>query len=398
MAILSQALMEAVGRQVAAEQGVPVYFTAVAGRVLRGRDPLDALPDAARRRRGALQQGVGNGGVQIDWAVEGLVTWMVPLEHNRVLLGGAGAVGVQAGVSRVRVARALEAEGMSGTEARRCVTELPLVHTDEPDALARELYATVYRVGGWIPRLLQGNRRRIEREAQWTVSLEERRQAGETALHAYEKERHLLACIRAGDRTGARRILNEMLAAVFLANAEPVVIRARAVELLSGLVRAAVEDNPLLEPLLDRLLGWAGDVNQALDFETISHETTRALDAFIDDVYLHGVNRTNVHVQRATAFIARHYGEPIGLEQVAAAAGISPSRLAHVMKACTGRTTGALIEEVRVRRAQELLDRSTQSCAEIGYAVGFADQSYFTRRFRRLTGTTPARYRHRGAG
>lgn len=285
---------------------------------------------------------------------------------------------------------------MSRREARRCVAGLPLVHADETDALARTLYETAYTAGGWTPRLLQGNRRRIEREAQWTASLEERRHAGEPTLYGYEKERHLLACIRAGDRTGARRILNEMLAAVFLANAEPVVIRARAVELLSGLVRAAVEDNPLLEPLLERFLGWARDVNGASDFESLSNETMRALDAFIDDVYLHGVNRTNVHVQRATAFIARHYSEPIGLERIAAAAGISPSRLAHVMKACTGRTTGALIEEVRVRRAQELLDRSTQSCAEIGYAVGFADQSYFTRRFRRLTGSTPSRYRHRG--
>ena len=46
-----------------------------------------------------------------------------------------------------------------------------------------------------------------------------------------------------------------------------------------------------------------------------------------------------------------------------------------------------------MREAQRLLETTVMSCADIGYEVGFGDQSDFTRRFRLFTGLTPARYR-----
>jgi AraC-like DNA-binding protein len=52
-----------------------------------------------------------------------------------------------------------------------------------------------------------------------------------------------------------------------------------------------------------------------------------------------------------------------------------------------------MIQESRIQHARHLLERTSQTCAEIAYEVGYADQSYFIRHFRRLTGTTPLRYR-----
>jgi AraC-like DNA-binding protein len=40
-----------------------------------------------------------------------------------------------------------------------------------------------------------------------------------------------------------------------------------------------------------------------------------------------------------------------------------------------------------------MLEGTSTSCPEIAYAVGFCDQSYFIKHFKRLMGTTPARYR-----
>jgi AraC family transcriptional regulator of arabinose operon len=79
---------------------------------------------------------------------------------------------------------------------------------------------------------------------------------------------------------------------------------------------------------------------------------------------------------------------------VARTVGLSPFRLSHVVKDFTGRSVLQIIHQVRIRHAQHLLERSAKSCAEIAYEVGFSDQSYFIRHFRRQTGTTPRRYRH----
>ena len=55
-----------------------------------------------------------------------------------------------------------------------------------------------------------------------------------------------------------------------------------------------------------------------------------------------------------------------------------------------------LIYQMRVTQAQKLLTSTSQSCTDIAYAVGFNDQSYFIKHFKRLTGTTPLRFRRAG--
>ena len=244
---------------------------------------------------------------------------------------------------------------------------------------------------------MEENRLRNLQQNQINQAIADQRQRGESALYAFEKERELLAHIRAGDRNGARRILNEMLATIYLSSPQLVVLRVRAVELISCLTRAAIEDNPLMEPLIERNHLWTERLIRAKDFEHLSAELMDALDEFIEGIYLHGMNRLNMKVRRALDFISANYMKRISLRTVAAEVGLSSCRLSHLVKELTGRTVLEIIQQVRVRQAQHLLERTSRSCADIAYEVGFGDQSYFTKHFRRLTGTTPARYRRAGS-
>ena len=47
----------------------------------------------------------------------------------------------------------------------------------------------------------------------------------------------------------------------------------------------------------------------------------------------------------------------------------------------------------RIERAKQLLLRTDQSLAEIALEVGFSSQAHFTDQFRRVTGSTPLRFR-----
>mgnify|MGYP003735104917 FL=1 len=186
-----------------------------------------------------------------------------------------------------------------------------------------------------------------------------------------------------------------MLAAIYMSAPQLVVLRARVIELLSCLTRAAIEDNPLLEALIERNHAWTDKLIHSESFEELSESLMRALDEFIDGIHLHGVNRSNTHVHRALEFIGRSYADPISLRDVAEHVGLSTCRLAHLTKDFTGQSVLQVIHQVRIRRAEELLAKTSQSCADIAYAVGFGDQSYFTHLFKRETGLTPARYRKR---
>lgn len=58
-----------------------------------------------------------------------------------------------------------------------------------------------------------------------------------------------------------------------------------------------------------------------------------------------------------------------------------------------GTTPHRYLLQQRIEAAKQLLRRTGGSISEIGLDLGFADQCHFTRTFRRLTGTTPQRFK-----
>lgn len=98
-------------------------------------------------------------------------------------------------------------------------------------------------------------------------------------------------------------------------------------------------------------------------------------------------------LQRISRLIRDHLGEELTLQQAAAAANLSPSHLAHALKRETGRTFTELLTERRMERARELLTTSSLRLTEVALASGFADESYFARRFRQWFGVSPGGYR-----
>jgi AraC-like DNA-binding protein len=96
-------------------------------------------------------------------------------------------------------------------------------------------------------------------------------------------------------------------------------------------------------------------------------------------------------------FIAGHYADRISLPQVAALARLSKPRFHAVFKKAAGMTLVNYLNQVRLNEAARLLQETEKPVVEIANAVGFADQSYFDRRFRRRFGQTPLQFR-RGSG
>jgi AraC family transcriptional regulator len=67
--------------------------------------------------------------------------------------------------------------------------------------------------------------------------------------------------------------------------------------------------------------------------------------------------------------------------------------LAREFRACHGMSVGEYGRRVRLSWAATELVSGDRSLAEVAAEAGFADQSHFTRLFKRHVGTTPARYR-----
>ncbi|MCP3802357.1 helix-turn-helix domain-containing protein [Allokutzneria sp. A3M-2-11 16] len=103
--------------------------------------------------------------------------------------------------------------------------------------------------------------------------------------------------------------------------------------------------------------------------------------------------RLDAAVQEAILFIARNLDKPLTVPQIAAAAGLSPSRLAHVFKAQTGVPPAQFVEHRRVERAKTLLESSSLPIGAVSEATGFSSALYFATRFRKVTGLSPSGWR-----
>jgi AraC-like DNA-binding protein len=93
----------------------------------------------------------------------------------------------------------------------------------------------------------------------------------------------------------------------------------------------------------------------------------------------------------ALAFLADNASSRVTLEDAARVAGIGPFHLIRLCRRHVGLTPHAYVTQVRVERAKRLLKSGTPA-AHVALDVGFADQAHFSKRFKQLTGTTPAHY------
>lgn len=86
------------------------------------------------------------------------------------------------------------------------------------------------------------------------------------------------------------------------------------------------------------------------------------------------------------------------LSELARGVGRDPAYVAATFKRVYGMTAGDYVRRLRLWRARDALDRDRDSSlSDIAADCGFADQSHFTRHFRRLFGATPGAYRLRVA-
>ncbi len=98
-------------------------------------------------------------------------------------------------------------------------------------------------------------------------------------------------------------------------------------------------------------------------------------------------------LERVRNNLEQRFAEPLKLSEIAAEAGVHPVHLAREFRKHYGTSVGEYLRRVRIEYACRELMGSNVAVTNIAFAAGFADQSHFSRTFKRLCGTTPGRYR-----
>jgi AraC-like DNA-binding protein len=94
-------------------------------------------------------------------------------------------------------------------------------------------------------------------------------------------------------------------------------------------------------------------------------------------------------LERALAYIQEHLCESFTLADLARAACISRFHFARLFRTSIGYSPMEYVLKARMEAAMQMLARGDQKIATTAAALGFFDQSHFTRTFRRMTGVSP---------
>lgn len=208
------------------------------------------------------------------------------------------------------------------------------------------------------------------------------------------KERELIDLIKMGDRKGAKGLLDELLGTTLFRSQEHIgILKARALEIIFIIARAAVEAGANLEEILGFKYQYIENLSQDDSPETLYYFLRKAFDQLFECIYQNrNIRHTRVFT-KAKEFIWGHYNQDISLKKMAEAVGINPFYLSHLFRKEMGISFLEYLTYVRISIAKKLLQQTDLSIIEICLEVGYQDPSHFAKIFRKKEGISPREYR-----
>lgn len=104
---------------------------------------------------------------------------------------------------------------------------------------------------------------------------------------------------------------------------------------------------------------------------------------------------TIIAIEETKKYIENHYGEAISTALLAKKAGLSPKYYSQLFKKEYGIGVHDFLTEIRIGKAKELLVKTSDSLRAISASVGYADEFYLSRVFKKIVGVPPTNYRRK---
>lgn len=276
------------------------------------------------------------------------------------------------------------------------LTRVPTVNTDRVTALSNLLFMAV----GFINNVSDANRMLAQQgsvtmQGQITAYvLQLKNENTPSVPYPLETEEAFLSAVRQGDRDRANKLLNELLGYIFFSTGGVFSkIKTMIYDLLVLLCRCAMHAGVDQEKTMESTNRYYLEIHQIQDFDLLCQWITRVVNTTMDSIFDFGDVRHAGIIHQSVQYIHANYAHHLSLEQMARQVYLSPTYFGRIFKQGTGESFSSYLARVRIQHSQELLRYDAIRLTDIAQLVGFEDQSYFTRVFKRLVGTTPRHYR-----
>lgn len=129
-----------------------------------------------------------------------------------------------------------------------------------------------------------------------------------------------------------------------------------------------------------------------LEWEELKEWGYSKIEYIIKSVRTSRGARKSAVIKEALEYINDNFKEDLTLEVIAKYVGVTPQHFSKIFKEETKTTYVEWLTNVRIDKAREYLLEGTRTIKEIGFAVGFHDPNYFSRKFKKTVGKSPTAY------
>jgi len=230
----------------------------------------------------------------------------------------------------------------------------------------------------------------------YIADIKKSEESRERGLYPLDKEDELLDAMTKGDKQAATKLLNQILGHIFFYSGFNIeIIRSRVVELMTLLSRAAVKGGADMELVLGMNFNYLNEVDKLSTIEDLASWLSVVMNRYMEYVFSFVAVKHVDAIYKAKQYVRLNYMNKITLEEVAAHIYLSPSYFSKIFKEETKHGFVEYLNNVRVEHGKKLLLTDDIELSDISNIVGFEDQSYFTRVFKKLTGVTPGKFRQK---
>lgn len=210
------------------------------------------------------------------------------------------------------------------------------------------------------------------------------------------KEKKLLQAIRTGQKEKVAERLPAFLTDLYVLSGYSFDrVKVRAFEFMAMVSRAIVEaglDSHIAMMQSEKFYEAMGEAKAS---EVLFDRIRSMIDEYMEDIFMMSQTAHQSLLKAAMRHVQTHYADPLRVEDLAAAAGISASYLSHLFKDTFNYTVNDYILRIRVENAVRLMQKRDLTLGEIAEKCGFPSAGHFSKVFKKQLGMTPKEYRNR---
>lgn len=243
--------------------------------------------------------------------------------------------------------------------------------------------------------LLLQNQQKMTQQARIneTIQLYKGENASDSLSALYSKETELLSRLRSGSLREVKALMDAYIGHILLREGGQVqAVRIRGVELTTLLSRVAMEGGANPDYCYRLTSQFLVLLQQEKDLENLCLLMQEILESFMGAM-LRQQDKGNPYIRKALRYMSDHYNQHLELHQVAKQVGLSPSYFSTLFRQTVGVSFREHLNWIRVEESKRLLLNQEITLADIAISMGFPDQSYYCKVFKKIVGITPGKFR-----